>query len=238
MKKAEVLFNEYSVMQGGRKDSKEAKPTTKELGRSATYALNQYVVGKEQLPELVVKMGWEPNADTMETSLGLVAGTIHPGKLNWSEFLLFLKSFRGLEVDLFNARAGFSKEEVENYKETFEEYDKSGDGELSLKELVPLLTALGHEPKTVIQRNQLTTILAEVDADGSSEIGFDEFLQLMRKFIDQSMAEQLLKERDMIGKTRFDADEVAQWREIFLKFDADGSGSFDTDEGKVLLQAV
>merc|ERR1719335_1225401 len=158
--------------------------------------------------------------------------------LNWTEFLLFMKSYRGLEVDLFNARAGFSLEEVEQYRQTFEEYDKSGDGELSLKELVPVLTALGHEPKTVIQRQKLTAILAEVDADGSGEIGFDEFLQLMRKFIDESMAEQLLKEKDIIKKTRFDADEVTQWREIFLKFDTDGSGAFDTDEGKVLLQAV
>merc|ERR1719454_383461 len=48
----------------------------------------------------------------------------------------------------------------------------------------------------------------------------------------------MLKERDIIAKTRFDTDEVAQWREIFLKFDTDGSGAFDTDEGKVLLQAV
>merc|ERR1719240_1411037 len=173
----------------------------------------------------------------MEMSLGM-AHTQTEGMLTWTEFLSFMKAYRGLEVDLFNARAGFSKEEVDNYKETFEEYDKSGDGELSLKELVPVLSALGHEPKTVIQRNKLTSILAEVDTDGSGEIGFDEFLQLMRKFIDQSMAEQLIKERDIIAKTRFDQDEVAQWREIFLKFDTDGSGAFDTDEGKVLLQAV
>merc|ERR1719159_1270373 len=166
----------------------------------------------------------------MDMAISMLSQTETPGMLNWTEFLAFMKAYRGLEVDLFNARAGFSKEEVENYKETFEEYDKSGDGELSLKELVPVLTALGHEPRTVIQRAKLTAILAEVDADGSGEIGFDEFLQPMRKFIDQSMAEQLLKERDIIGKTRFDADEVAQWREIFLKFDADNSGAFDTDE--------
>ena len=65
----------------------------------------------------------------------------------------------------------------------------------------------GHERAHRVERGQ-------VDADGSGEIGFDEFLQLMRKFIDQSMAEQLLKERDIIAKTRFDQDEVAQWREV------------------------
>ena len=32
----------------------------------------------------------------------------------------------------------------------------------SLKELMPLLAELGKEPKTVIQRDKLTTLLAEV----------------------------------------------------------------------------
>merc|ERR1719160_329904 len=232
MAQAEKLFNEYAQLPG----AGEAKKN--KFSRSYTANLNQYEISKEDLPSMITKMGWEPQEDTLELATGMVAKTDHHGYLNWTEFLLFMKMYRSLEVDLFNARAGFSVEEVEQYRQTFEEYDKSGDGELSLKELVPVLTALGHEPSTVIQRQKLTAILAEVDQDGSGEIGFDEFLQLMQKFIDESMAEQLLKEKDIIKKTRFDADEVTQWREIFLKFDTDGSGAFDTDEGKVLLQAV
>jgi Ca2+-binding EF-hand superfamily protein len=237
MAQAEKLFNEYCTKVGGGGDEKPED--RKAEGKAATQTLNEYEIKRDILPDLVIKMGWEPQDDMLETSLGMVPkSNAGPGKLNWTDFLLFMKSYRGLEVDLFNARAGLAKEEVENYRETFDEYDKSGDGELSLKELVPVLTALGHEPRTVIQRQKLTAILAEVDEDGSGEIGFDEFLQLMRKFIDQSMAEQMLKERDIVAKTRFDTDEVAQWREIFLKFDTDGSSSFDKDEGKVLLLAV
>merc|ERR1719389_4231 len=158
--------------------------------------------------------------------------------MEWDAFLNFIKEYRALELQEFNSRAGFSEGEVEFYHETFNTYDKDGGGDLSLKELMPLLTELGKEPKTVIQREKLKVILAEVDEDGSGEIGFPEFLQLMRKFLDESDAEQLRKEKEIIARTNFAPEEVALWRDIFIKFDQDGSGSFDQDEGTVLLQAV
>jgi len=158
--------------------------------------------------------------------------------LDWDSFLNFIKEYRALELQEFNARAGFSEGEVEFYRETFNTYDKDGGGDLSLKELMPLLTELGKEPKTVIQREKLTKILEEVDEDGSGEIGFPEFLQLMRKFLDESDAEQLRKEKEIVARTNFAPDEVTLWRDIFIKFDDDKSGEFDVGEGKHLLQAV
>merc|ERR1719387_2037811 len=120
MAQAEKLFHEYSakVGQGGSKE--KGKPSGKVLGRAATKVLNEFEISREMLPNLVLKMGWEPVDDMMEMSLGMVAQTRNPGFLNWTEFLLFMKSYRDLEVDLFNARAGFSKDEVASYKETFE----------------------------------------------------------------------------------------------------------------------
>merc|ERR1719171_987909 len=72
----------------------------------------------------------------------------------------------------------------------------------------------------------------------SGEINFLEFLQLMRKFLNESEAEQLRKEKEVIKRTKFAQDEVNLWRDIFLKFDDDKSGAFDITEGKTLLQAV
>merc|ERR1719161_1685375 len=130
-----------------------------------------------------------------------------------------------MELTEFNKRAGFSEEEVEFYQETFNQYDKDGGGELTLKELFPLLAELGKEPKTVIQRDKLTELLAEIDEDGSGEIDFSEFLQLMRRFLDESDAAQLLKEKEIVKRTRFEPEEVAQWRDIFIK-DEDGCMDF------------
>ena len=41
-----------------------------------------------------------------------------------------LSRYRALELDQFNARAGFSEGEVEFYHETFNTYDKDGGGDL------------------------------------------------------------------------------------------------------------
>lgn len=124
------------------------------------------------------------------------------------------------------------------YLQCFEEHDKDGQGSLSLKELIPVLQTLGREPTTVIQREKLTTLLAEVDEDGSGEIDFGEFLQLMRRFIEEAEQEQLRKEKQVLGRTGFSEQEAAQWRDVFLKFDDDDSGEFDHQEGKKLFQAV
>merc|ERR1719321_691146 len=109
---------------------------------------------------------------------------------------------------------------------------------MTLRELMPLLTEIDKDPKTVAQRDSLSAAIAAVDVDGGGEIDFDEFLQLMRRFLDDSDAAQLLKEKDCVKRSRFSPEDVAEWRNIFLKFDDDGSGSFDVDEGKSLLRAV
>merc|ERR550514_1008149 len=163
---------------------------------------------------------------------------MYKSNLSWREFLQFVQAYRALELAEFNKRAGFSEDEVEFYRGTFNQYDKDGGGELTLKELFPLLAELGKEPKNVIQRDKLTSLLEEIDEDGSGEIDFSEFLQLMRRFLDESDAAQLLKEKEMVKRTKFDPEEVAQWRDIFIKFDDDKSGAFDHQEGKMLLQAV
>jgi Ca2+-binding EF-hand superfamily protein len=48
----------------------------------------------------------------------------------------------------------------------------------------------------------------------------------------------LRKEKDVVSRTNFTPEEVTLWRDIFVKFDDDKSGEFDTAEGKKLLQAV
>ena len=88
------------------------------------------------------------------------------------------------------------------------------------------------------QRKRLLEMIAEIDEDNTGEIDFLEFLQLMRKFVDDREAEYMRKEKAAAQRANFSADETKLWRTIFLKFDEDKSGEFDSTEGKVLLQAV
>jgi len=133
--------------------------------------------------------------------------------------------------------------------------DKSGDGTLDIKELLPLLTAVGRAPKNLIEQQELTRALQdyvqkpdpeeggngeddEEEEEQQGEIDFLGFLQLMRRFLDDSDAQMLRKEEEAIARTGFSPDEVTLWRDIFVKFDADHSGEYDTSEGKKLLSAI
>jgi calmodulin len=238
MDESEKLFDAFAIHPDEVDMTAEEKAAAKAKldPRLQTARLKKMSIKPDLLSDAVRKLGWSPS-DAMQEKIDAMVGT-YAGPLSWREFLQFVQSYRAMELTEFNKRAGFSEEEVDFYRETFNQYDKDGGGELTLMELFPLLTELGKEPKTVIQRDKLTELLGEIDEDGSGEIDFSEFLQLMRRFLDESDAAQLLKEKDMVKRTRFEPEEVAQWRDIFIKFDDDKSGAFDHQEGKMLLQAV
>merc|ERR1719235_2237467 len=109
-------------------------------------------------------------------------------------FKQFATAYRDLERSEFTRRAGFSELEVDEFRASFQAYDRSGDGEMSVAEIMPLLKDLGKAPQTPGQRDRLTQMLDEIDEDKTGEISFDEFLKLMRKFNDEQDVEKLMKE--------------------------------------------
>merc|ERR1719421_2506085 len=126
-----------------------------------------------------------------------------PEVLDWETFQIFLQRYRDLECEELRKRAGFTEDEVDNYRSEFNEFDLDQSGDIGLRELMPLLKSVGQEPKNVLQRAKLQEILAEIDEDGSGEISFSEFLQLMRRFLDEADAEQAREEKDVIARTDF-----------------------------------
>jgi Ca2+-binding EF-hand superfamily protein len=117
-------------------------------------------------------------------------------------------------------------------------FDNDGGGSLSIREINPLLHELGKAPKSLNERNRLTELLAEIDEDGTGEFEFPEFLQLMRRFVDDREALQLQKELAAVAKVGWNIDEVNGWRTVFVKFDEEKCGSFKPAHGRKLLQAV
>merc|ERR1711977_702552 len=60
-------------------------------------------------------------------------------------------------------------------KEAFDLFDTDGSGNIDVKELTIAMKALGGEPKP----GEIEKMIADVDDDGSGEIGYPEFLQMM-----------------------------------------------------------
>jgi len=75
-----------------------------------------------------------------------------------------------------------------------------------------IMKSLGKNPT----QEELAVMISEVDADGSGEIEFPEFLQLMAKKLQT-------------------ADSIDEMREAFLVFDRDKSGSVTASELKHVM---
>merc|ERR1711907_315216 len=75
-------------------------------------------------------------------------------------------------------------------KEAFDLFDTDGSGNIDVKELTVAMKALGCEPKP----GEIEKMIADVDDDGSGEIGFPEFLQMMTdKILNKDPKDDLLK---------------------------------------------
>mmetsp|Transcript_1420 Transcript_1420/g.4023 ORF Transcript_1420/g.4023 Transcript_1420/m.4023 type:complete len:151 (+) Transcript_1420:85-537(+) len=68
-----------------------------------------------------------------------------------------------------------TNDEIEACREAFQKFDKDGSGAIDVFELRATLQSMGQEPTD----EELFDMIAEVDADGSGEIDFPEFLKVM-----------------------------------------------------------
>eukprot|EP00903_Cladosiphon_okamuranus_P015076 g13945.t1 len=71
---------------------------------------------------------------------------------------------------------GLSKEDLEDLKEAFSNFDRDDSGTIDSAELATVLRSLGYTPTN----EQLTKLMNKVDLDGSGDISFEEFVMMMR----------------------------------------------------------
>lgn len=70
-----------------------------------------------------------------------------------------------------------TEEQIREYNDAFQAFDKDGNGYITTKELKSLMRCLGCNPTD----SEVQQIINEVDADGNGKIDFPEFVQLMEK---------------------------------------------------------
>uniref|UniRef100_A0A915Q0B7 EF-hand domain-containing protein n=1 Tax=Setaria digitata TaxID=48799 RepID=A0A915Q0B7_9BILA len=148
-------------------------------------------------------------------------------------------------VPLLKAKlAGYSQEELEEYRQVFNVFDTDGSGAIGIDELESAMRNLGLEP----QKNELEQIIEEVDQMGNHEIDFHEFCDVMKRMSDkQNSWNDVIREcfavfdRGEVGvvsKKDFqyilselgDIRDNAVVDEIFAEADVDGNGVLDYDE--------
>lgn len=122
----------------------------------------------------------------------------------------------------FQSNGGFSEEELDELRQQFVKYDNDGSGDITNKELVGLIEdafpEMANDPK---MRPFLTQMLHEIDADESGSLDFQDFVRLMQQLRDLQDRARIAKEQRAIHETNFSAQEVKEFREIFLASDED-----------------
>merc|ERR1712151_179664 len=141
-----------------------------------------------------------------------------------------------------HARPGLSVDEVEEMGEAFDLFDNDGSGAISVNELTSAMQSLGFDVKHAVVYN----MVADLDADGSGEIEFGEFLDVMTaKLSDKNTKEEIDRVFKLFDKDRngtLEADDLSRVckelgedmteediREVIGRMDVDGDGAVGLD---------
>ncbi|KAK4161779.1 hypothetical protein QBC43DRAFT_268072 [Cladorrhinum sp. PSN259] len=108
-----------------------------------------------------------------------------------------------------------SPDEIAQYREVFEIFDKDGTGDITAAELGQVMRELGLNPST----EELQDIVNEADLNKDGVISFEEFLSLMSQGVKETDTEQELVN-------------------AFKVFDKDGSGTISSEELRNVLKSL
>ncbi|KAF8939001.1 calmodulin [Dissophora ornata] len=75
--------------------------------------------------------------------------------------------------------SNFTAEELASYKESFNAFDRNGDGSINASELRSLLRLVGEKAHATV----VTSTMQEFDTNNDQHIDFEEFLLLASKLI-------------------------------------------------------
>ncbi|PVD26762.1 hypothetical protein C0Q70_14440 [Pomacea canaliculata] len=109
-----------------------------------------------------------------------------------------------------NKAASLTPEELKDYRQTFDMFDKDRSGGVSLKELGDILKATGLD----VSSEQLSRLISKYDTNGDGDIDFEEFTRLI---------------------TESEVAAAVAGARIFKAIDTDGSGSVSASELRTAL---
>ena len=89
-----------------------------------------------------------------------------------------------------NILENLTDEQIAEFKEAFQIFDKDGDGSITTKELGTVMRSLGQNPSD----DKIRQMIIDVDEDKSETIDFKEFLGLTAKKMKENDSEDELIE--------------------------------------------
>lgn len=124
-------------------------------------------INAEELADVLRALGYRPMRKVVREVLEEVDFEAD-AELDFEEFFYFMLIFR--------QRDGFTKQELEEYKQVFEKHDDDGSGSINVHELGDMLRYLGYS----IGADDLHLLVSQVDVNKDGSLDINEFLRLMR----------------------------------------------------------
>ena len=106
-------------------------------------------------------------------------------------------------------KPGLSVDEVEEIKEAFDLFDTDNSGAISVNELLAAMKSMGFD----VKHGVVYAMVSDLDADGSGEIEFGEFLDVMTQRMNESTSREDIQR-------------------VFNLFDKDRNGTLEVDDLK------
>ena len=129
-------------------------------------------------------------------------------------YILMTHNTKIIEKEIVEQKLDVPEEELEEYKDAFNLFDKDGKGYITRKEFGKALKNLGQ----TVSAEDLDKIMLELDSDGSGQIEFPEFVTYMQK--------------TKVTEEVEDEDEIIK---AFMNFDKDNKNYITCREFKYVL---
>lgn len=177
--------------------------------------------------------------DTPEVLMSFFSkDAVEDGKIDFYEFVQAAIRSRRMFRAAFRENGGFTKEQIQELKVSFDKYDTDHSGEISGVETVQLFE--GEFPDIAndhARRPQLIQLLKDADEDESGSLDFKDFLRIMRQLRDMQDKLRIEKEIEAVSETKFTPPEVQEFRELFIAA-GEGAQELGFEEVRDLLKCI
>lgn len=146
--------------------------------------------------------------------------------VTYEKFVAYAEEVRNRRCQELRKRAGFTDVEITRFERLFEEHDLTRNGFLNGEEVTRLVMTLGFQLKTVEDQKKIVTQLnsaKKVAADQGlcfedGKVDFWVVVQLLRGLYRLDDKKTLIKVTRAAEQSRFQAQEVAEFQEVFLNW--------------------
>ncbi|XP_067682711.1 uncharacterized protein [Haliotis asinina] len=213
-KNGRIEFSEFAAMMANAVDEKQSDSEILRAFKVFDKDNNGYI-SRSELRQVMVSLEGQKITEQEINEMIKEADLDGDGRINYEEFVRMIatahmSNVQQLSCGRYSQRdimtEHLTQEQISEFKEAFDLFDKDRDGTITTMELGTVMRSLGQEPS----QTELQNMIREIDADGNGLIDFPEFLDMMAK------------------RMKSDADD--EIREAFRVFDKDGNGFISAAE--------